>query len=100
MDSVLLLVLAAWAAIIAMLLWVFVQGVRRVFWGPQTLPFFQMLERHGLAPWEVEQLAGGLALAHALRRCAQCPAGPECLEHAVDCPNEAFLRRVRAMAAP
>lgn len=75
MDTAIDLALtAAWLALGALLAHhVFVAWRRG-----ERLPFFQMLERHGLSVTQTEEAAGREALAAALRRCALCSEKKAC----------------------
>jgi hypothetical protein len=87
-----------WLVIVALLLWGFVDGLRRALNDRTPLPFFVMLERRGLTATQVEAAAGIGGVAHALRRCAYCAGRSDCGRRAVDCPNEALIRHVTRLA--
>ena len=71
----------------------------------EPLPFFQVLERHGLSVTQAEEAAGPEALAAALRRCALCNENKACARALAlvwlgrwppACgPNAEFLERVK-----
>jgi hypothetical protein len=99
MDMATGLIGAAWLAIAAVLVWVVVDGMRRVLGDPTPLPFFVMLERRGLTALQVEAAAGIGGVARALRRCAHCAGRRDCgRQREVDCPNEALIRHVTRLA--
>ena len=91
----------AWLALGALLAYRVYDAWRRV----EPLPFFQVLERHGLSVAQAEAAAGGEALAAALRRCAMCSDRQACARVlAVDwlgrqppaCgPNAEFFKQVK-----
>jgi hypothetical protein len=75
---------------------------RRVMSDDRPLPFFRMLERHGLGVDALERAAGPAGLAAAVRRCAVCGGRADC--HAAfaaghpekagpDCPNAGLFKR-------
>jgi len=69
MDTAIALALTAvWIAFGALLLYGAFDAWRRV----DSLPFFRMLERHGLSVVQAEEAAGREAVAAAVRRCALC----------------------------
>ena len=75
MDTAITLALtAAWVALGALLAYGVFVAWRRV----EPLPFFQVLERHGLSVTQAEQAAGPEALAAALRRCELCSDRKAC----------------------
>ena len=75
MDTAISLVLtAAWLAFGALLAYGVFDAWRRV----EPLPFFQVLERHGLSVAQAEEAAGREAVAAAVRRCALCSDGKAC----------------------
>jgi hypothetical protein len=103
MDTAIALALsAAWLALGVLLAYGVLDAWRRV----EPLPFFQMLERHGLSVTQAEEVAGGEAVATAVRRCALCSDRKACARVlAVDwlgrqppaCgPNAEFFRQVKA----
>lgn len=99
-----MLVAVAWFAIFAMLLWGVADGLRKVLWNPEPLPFFRMLERQGLTLRQVEEAAGIGPLSLAVRRCAHCSERKACQagfvsgwlgRKPVDCPNEELFRQAK-----
>ena len=85
----------AWLAIAGMLLWAVANSLRKALWNDSPLPFFGMLERQGLTLRNVEEVVGINELAHAVRRCALCPARSGCDRSAASCPNEPLFRRAK-----
>ncbi|MBI4203503.1 MAG: hypothetical protein HY527_00630 [Betaproteobacteria bacterium] len=102
MDTVINLALtAAWLVLGALLAYSVFDAWRR----GERLPFFRMLERHGLSVAQAEEAAGREALAAALRRCELCSDRKACARAlAVDwlgrgplaCgPNAEFFEQVK-----
>jgi hypothetical protein len=101
MDTAIDLALTAgWLALAALLAYHVFDAWRR----PEPLPFFRMLERHGLSVTQAEEAAGREALAAALRRCALCSDRKACARVlAVDwlgrgplaCPNAEFFEQAK-----
>lgn len=85
----------AWLAIVALLLWGSVEGLRRLLKDEGPLPLFAMLDRQGVTLRQVEEVAGMQEMARAARRCALCASRSDCDGHAAWCPNEALLRRAK-----
>lgn len=105
MDTAMALALtAAWLALGALLTYHVFAEWRRV----EPLPFFQVLERHGLSVTQAEEAAGPEALAAALRRCALCSEKNACARALAlvwlgrwppACgPNAEFLERMKGAA--
>ena len=86
---------AAWLAIVLMLVWGAAVALVRLARTP-PLPFFAMVERHGLTFDEMERAVGADALARALRRCADCTRRHSCAEELAGCPNAPLFRHARA----
>ena len=84
---------AAWLAILIMLIWGIVSGVRRQLRHEGPLPLFAVLEGRGLAVSRVEQAAGVEQLARAVGRCSLCRETAACGTR--ECPNDELLRRIR-----
>jgi hypothetical protein len=84
---------AAWLAILIMLIWGIVSGVRRQLRHEGPPPLFAVLQGHGLAVSRVEQVAGVEQLARAVGRCSLCRETAACGTR--DCPNDELLRRIR-----
>lgn len=96
MNIVLSLIGAAWLAIALMLVWgVAVTLYRLVRWS-RPLPFFAMIERHGLNCDQMERAVGADALARALSRCADCTRRQSCAGELAGCPNAPLFRHARA----
>ena len=102
MDTAISLALTgAWLALGVLLAYRVYDGWRRV----EPLPFFQVLERHGVSVTQAEAAAGREALAAALQRCALCSDRQACARVlAVDwlgrqppaCgPNAEFFKQVK-----
>jgi hypothetical protein len=107
MDTVIDLALtAAWLAFGALLVYAVFDAWRR----RELLPFFEVLERHGLSITQAEEAVGHDALAAALRRCALCSDRKGCARVlAVDwlgrrppaCgPNAEFFAQVKGVRVP
>ena len=71
-----LLIGAAWAAILAVLLWGTATSWRRQLRNSGPLPMFRLLEREGVSVDKAEQAVGMSALVQAAGRCAVCPGAP------------------------
>jgi len=96
MNMVLALLGVAWLAILLMLAWgAAVALVRLVRWS-RPLPFFALVERHGLSFDEMERAVGADALARALSRCADCTRRPSCAGELAGCPNAPLFHHARA----
>jgi hypothetical protein len=96
MNIVLGLIGAAWLAIALMLVWgVAVTLYRLVRWS-RPLPFFAMIERHGLSFGQMERAVSADALARALCRCADCTRRRSCTGDLAGCPNAPLLHHARA----
>ena len=61
------------------------------------MPFFGMLQRHGLSLIQVEEAVGLNELGRAVRRCAECAGREDCGRHAVECPNEPLFLRAKGL---
>lgn len=68
---------------------------RLVRWS-RPLPFFAMIERHGLTCDQMEQAVGPDALARALSRCADCTRRHSCAGELAGCPNAPLFHHARA----
>lgn len=97
MDIAAGLIGAAWLAIAGMLLWGAGNGLRRLFRTASPVPFFGMLQRHGLTLTQVEEAVGLDEVGQAVRRCAECAGRWECGRRALDCPNEWLFRRAKGL---
>jgi hypothetical protein len=95
MDIVLGLLGAAWLAIMLMLAWGAVVALVRLARTP-PLPFFAMVERHGLSFDEMERAVGADALVRALGRCADCTRRESCSGELAGCPNAPLFHHARA----
>ena len=94
----------AWLALGAVLAYGVFLAWRRV----EPLPFFQVLERHGLSVAQAEKATGREALAAALQRCALCSDRQACARvlavywlgrQPPACgPNAAFYEQVKRAA--
>lgn len=94
MDIVLGLLGTAWLAIVVMLAWGAVVALVRLARTP-PLPFFAVVERHGLSFDEMERAVGADALVRALRRCADCNRRWNCAGDLADCPNAPLFHHAR-----
>jgi hypothetical protein len=65
----------------------------------RPLPFFALVERHGLGFDEMERAVGPDALARALRRCADCSRRSSCAGDLAGCPNAPLFYHAKAFAA-
>lgn len=75
MDTAITLALtAAWLALGTLLAYHVFDAWRRV----EPLPFFEVLERHGLSVTQAKKAVGQEALTAALRRCALCSERGAC----------------------
>ncbi len=113
MDAlVLLLVVAAWLALFALIAHGWIDALRKTLRDEAPPPFFGVLARRGIALKRVEDVAGIEALAGAVRRCVLCPGRPGCaaalsarsapgdLRRALaDCPNAALFERAAPVMA-
>ena len=95
-DMVLSLIGAVWLAILLMLAWGAAGALYRLLQATRPLPFFAMIERHGLSLDEMERAVGADALARALRRCADCSRKRSCMGDLAGCPNAPLFRHARA----
>lgn len=102
-DFPLLVIGAAWIAILSMLAWGVLAELGRLVRRPPRAPFFGMLERHGISLVQAEEVAGFAALRDAAARCASCDAAEGCRRAlrwpwlglaAPRCPNRTFFARV------
>lgn len=93
----------AWLTLAALLLFWFASGLRKIVAESASLPFFDLLERRGLAPDELEKAIGIHEMSRAVRRCALCGLKRACRAEVSrasparwrdDCPNAAMLVRV------
>ena len=98
MTIVLSLIGAAWLAIALMLVGGAVVTLVRLARALRPLPFFALVERHGLSLEEMERAVGADALARALRRCADCSVRPSCARELAHCPNAPLFHVARAFA--
>lgn len=96
MNIVLGLIGAAWLAIALMLVWGVAVALYRLVMGSRPLPFFAMIERHGLTCDQMERAVGADALARALSRCADCTRRHNCAGDLAGCPNAPLLYHARA----
>ena len=78
---------AAWLAILLMLAWGAAGGLYRLMQASRPLPFFALIERHGLTCERMERAVGAAALARALSRCADCTRRQSCAGDLAGCPN-------------
>jgi len=92
------IVAVAWLAIVAILLWILMEGMGKFLKDDGPLPFFKRLEREGLTRRRIEDAVGMDEFVRAVRRCTFCAARSKCGRYPVDCPNEPLLRRVRVEA--
>ena len=90
------LVGAAWLAILLMLAGGAAVALVRLARTYRPLPFFALVERHGLGFDEMERAVGPDALARALRRCADCSRRPSCAGNLPGCPNAALFHHAKA----
>lgn len=95
-DMVLSLIGGAWLAILLMIIWGAAAGLYRLTRILRPLPFFALVERHGLSLDEMERAVGADALARALRRCADCGRKRSCMGDLAGCPNAPLFRHARA----
>lgn len=95
-DMVLSLSGAVWLAILLMIIWGAAAGLYRLTRILRPLPFFALVERHGLSLDEMERAVGADALARALRRCADCSRKRSCMGDLAGCPNAPLFRHARA----
>ena len=96
MNIVIGLLGAAWLAILLMLAWGAAGGLYRLMQATRPLPFFALIERHGLTCERMERAVGADALARALRRCADCGRKRSCMGDLAGCPNAPLFRHARA----
>lgn len=96
MNIVIGLLGAAWLAILLMLAWGAARALYRLLLATRPLPFFAMIERHGLSCDEMEQAVGPDALARALTRCAGCTRRRSCSGELALCPNAPLFHHARA----
>lgn len=95
-DMVLSLSGAVWLAILLMIIWGAAAALYRLTRILRPLPFFALVERHGLSLDEMERAVGADALARALRRCADCSRKRSCMGDLAGCPNAPLFRHARA----
>ena len=96
MNIVIGLVGAGWLAILLVLAWGAAVTLYRLARTPRPLPFFAMIEHHGLTCERMERAVGAEAVARALRRCADCVQRQSCTADLADCPNAALFHHARA----
>lgn len=87
---------AAWLAILLMIFWGAAVALYRLTRILRPLPFFALVERHGLSLDEMERAVGADALARALRRCADCSRKRSCMGDLAGCPNAPLFHHARA----
>lgn len=87
---------AAWLAIALMLVCGAAVALYHLMQATRPLPFFAMIERHGLSLDEMERAVGADALARALRRCADCRRKRSCMGDLAGCPNAPLFHHARA----
>ncbi|HEU4351394.1 MAG TPA: hypothetical protein VFR66_05925 [Burkholderiales bacterium] len=87
---------AAWLAILLMLAWGAAGALYRLLQATRPLPFFALIEHHGLSLDEMERAVGADALARALRRCADCTRRRSCDGDLAACPNAPLFYHARA----
>ena len=101
MDTfVMVMIGAAWAAVLGMLGWGAVVHWRAMLRDDGALPIFGMAARRGLA---LERLERAPAFYAAVRRCAMCRERSRCGEwlarrtggRAPECPNESYFEAAR-----
>jgi hypothetical protein len=93
MNIVLGVLGAAWLAIMLMLAAGAIVALVRLATTYRPLPFFALVERHGLSLDEMERSVGPDALARALRRCADCVRVRTCAGELSGCPNLDLLHK-------
>ena len=96
MNIVLGLIGIAWLAIALMLLGGAAVTLCRLVRGLRPLPFFAMVERHGLSFDQIERAVGADALGRALHRCADCDRRRSCTGNLAGCPNAPLFHHARA----
>lgn len=96
MNIVIGLIGAAWLAVALMLVWGAAVALYRLVQAARPLPFFVMIERHGLSCDQMERAVGTDALARALSRCADCTRRRSCDGVLAGCPNAPLFRHARA----
>jgi hypothetical protein len=97
-NIILGLIGAAWLAIALALVWGVAVALHRLVRWSRPLPFFAMIERHGLTCDQMERAVGADALARALRRCADCTRRRSCDGDLAACPNAPLFYHARAFA--
>lgn len=102
MDTLVVVVIAAaWTAVIGTLAWGVVASWRRVWNDEGPLPLFGMLARRGLVLARLERSPEPLYVA--VRRCAMCREKERCRDWlarrtggpAPACPNESYFEAAR-----
>jgi hypothetical protein len=96
MNIVIGLLGAAWLAILLMLAWGAAGALYRLLQATRPLPFFALIERHGLTYERMERAVGAAAVARALSRCADCTRRQSCAGDLAGCPNAPLFHHARA----